>query len=207
MNSVGSRSRHPAWATQSVALLRPWFIGTRSACAGGPTSKPPPHRIDSKLPAARVKRSQCRGRYSVAPTTDPKPETTCTFAQAPVDALCSARCPHPGHRAENRGQLIDLQVRDLLGRRHRAQSQQLRRAPGRTAIARPGPDAKRRVRTPVALHGQSPRPAQKRDFRAVLAAGWTLLRARSSALVAAWRGQPRVEVTGPGSCRYALGPR
>ena len=141
VNSAGSRSRHPAWATQSVALLRPWLIGTRSACGGGPTSKPPPHRIDSKLPAARVKRSQLPRRYSAAPTPDPKPEPTCTVRASagrctPLAALCART---RGHRAENRGQLVDLQVRGLLGRRHPRTAQQLRRAPGRTANARPGP--------------------------------------------------------------------
>jgi hypothetical protein len=62
-----------------VALLRPWLIGTRSACATGTTSKPPPHRIDSRLPAAGVKPVPTRrGRYSAAPTPYPKPEPTCT---------------------------------------------------------------------------------------------------------------------------------
>jgi len=141
VNSAGSRSRHPAWATQSVALLRPWFIGTRSACATGTTSKPPPHRIDSRLPAAGVKPVPTRrGRYSAAPTPDPKPEPTCTVRASagrctPLAALCART---RGHRAENRGQLVDLQVRGLLGRRHPRTAQQLRRAPGRTANARPG---------------------------------------------------------------------
>ncbi len=159
VNSAGSRSRHLAWATQSVALLRPWLIGTRSACAGGPTSRPPPHRIVSRLPAAGVKPvPTCRGRYSAERCKAHRPGA-CANCAGRLGFQVGRLVQHPGHRAGSRGQLVDLQVRGLLGRRHPRTAQQLRRAPGRTANARPGPDARRGFRTPVALHGQSPRPA------------------------------------------------
>jgi len=61
----------------------------------------------------------------------------------------------------SRPQLVDLQVRVLLGRRHPRIAQQVRHDPGRTANVQHGPLTRRRFRTSVALHGQLPRHAQK----------------------------------------------
>ncbi len=71
-----------------MALLRPWLIGTRSACATATTSKPPPHRIDSRLPATRVKRSQLP--RAIQRCTNSLPET-----RADLHSSRKRRSMHP----------------------------------------------------------------------------------------------------------------
>jgi len=213
-------TRHPAWATQSVALLRPWFIGTRSACATGPTSKPPPHHIDSRLPAAQVKRSQCRGRYSAAPTPYPKPQPTCTVRASARRCTRFQRSVPRTRGTEQRTVASSSTCRSgvcsVVDTRAQPNScDALRAVPQTPDPARPrnmgsGPQLRYTAVTATCSETRRSRsrsgllvgPAEKRDSGtvrprgqsrdsgAVLAAGWILLRAWSSALVAALRGQP-----------------
>ena len=127
--------------------------------------------------------------------TNSRPETRADLHSSrkrpsmhPLAALCA---PHRGH-ADNRGQLVDLQVRGLLGRRHPRIAQQLRRAPGRTAAPNPArmrqtwvPDLSCATRAVTATCSETRRsrlrsgllvgPAQKRDSGTVRPRGQSRL--------------------------------
>ena len=88
---------------------------------------------------------------------------------SPGPQLLQLRPPGPAPRrmvgpdlpAPCRDQIVDLRVRVLLGPRYLCAAEQMRRAPDRTANPRPAQVATHTFRTPVALHRQSVRCAQR----------------------------------------------